>query len=287
VINQIELLNIPDKIKDRYFSANNGFREVVMKVKSIMMLGICVMLLSAQLSCTLDSSAEKNRFRWAVHDMSRPRPPIVTPGEEPGQPPSNAVILFDGKDLSQWVCAKDGGPAKWKVKNGYMEVVKKAGNICTKQAFGNCQLHIEWASPANAGRGGQHSGNSGVFLMSTYEVQVLNSYNNKTYADGQAAALYGQHPPLVNASRPPGQWQSYDIIFHRPKFDKDGKVICPGRVTMLHNGIVVQDNAELYGASTHGRRATYHPHDDKLPLLLQDHGDPIRFRNIWLVELPE
>jgi len=257
-----------------------------MKLKS-MILGICVVLLSAQLGCTMSGSAEQDQYRWAVHDMNRPQPPIVAPARQSGQPPSNAIVLFDGKDLSQWVSGKGGGLAKWKVENGYMEVVKKSGSIRTKQAFGGCQLHVEWASPAKPSGSGQNRGNSGIYLMSRYEVQILDSYNNKTYPDGQAASLYGQYPPLVNACRKPGEWQSYDIIFHRPKFDKDGRVICPARLTMLHNGIVVQDNVKILGATAHKRRPRYHLHGDKLPITLQDHGDPVRYRNIWLVELPE
>jgi len=256
-----------------------------MKIKSIV-FGVCIMLISAQSGCTANESAEKSHDIWAVHDMNRPQPPIVTPAEQPGQPPSNAVVLFDGKNLSQWLCQKDGGPAKWKVENGYMEVVGGTGNICTKQPFGNCQLHIEWAAPEQVKGSSQGRGNSGIFLMNNYEVQVLDSYENVTYPDGQAAALYGQYPPLFNACRKPGQWQSYDIIFHRPQFGKDGKVISPGRITILHNGVVVQDNVDIQGTTAHKKRAEYHQHPDKLPIALQDHGNPVRYRNIWLIELP-
>ncbi|MDD5327634.1 MAG: DUF1080 domain-containing protein [Phycisphaerae bacterium] len=223
---------------------------------------------------------------WKVHDTSRPLPAVITPAEQPGRPPSDAVILFDGKDLSNWVSEKDGGPAKWKVENGFLEAVKKTGNIRTKQAFGDCQLHIEWASPAEVNGASQDRGNSGVFLMSKYEVQVLDSYDNITYADGQAGAVYGQNPPLVNASRPPGQWQSYDIIFHRPVF-KLGLVVKPATITVLQNGVLVQDNFEIKGATVWKKRAKYSPHADKMPLMLQDHDQPVRYRNIWLRELPE
>ncbi len=258
-----------------------------MKVKSIM-LGICVMLLWVQLSCMVSSSVEQAQTHWAVHDMNRPRPSVVTPGERPGQPPSNAIVLFDGKDLSQWV-SEDGGPAKWKVENEYMEVVGETGSIRTKKAFGDCHLYIEWATPARVRGSGQDRGNSGVFLMSTYELQILDSYNNKTYADGQAAALYGRKPPSVNACRPPGQWQSFDIIFHRPIF-KDGQVRRRATFTVLHNGVLVHDHYELPGGTWwRGPHAVseYEEHPDKLPLMLQDHGNPVRFRNIWLVELSE
>ena len=222
--------------------------------------------------------------RWAVHDMERPLPEAVKAGERAGEAPSDAIVLFDGKDLSQWESVKDGGPAKWKVKNGYMEVVKETGDIQTKQGFGDCQLHVEWASPAKAKGKSQDSGNSGVYLMSKYEVQVLNTYKNRTYADGMAGAMYGQNPPLVNVCRGPGEWQSYDIIFHRPVF-WSGFVVKPARITVLHNGVLVQDNFEIEGATVWRKRAKYKAHADKLPLQLQDHGHPVRYRNIWIREL--
>jgi len=227
--------------------------------------------------------------RWKIHDANRPLPPTVDPGtastpEVPGRPPSDAIVLFEGKDLSQWV-SKDGGPAKWKVENGYAEVVAKTGNISTKEAFGDCQVHVEFAEPVPPKGESQERGNSGVFLMGLYEIQVLDSYENKTYADGQVSAVYGQYPPLVNAARPPGQWQSYDIIFHGPRFGKDGKVLRPARVTVFHNGVLVQDNVELSGPTAHGQRPPYKPQPEKLPLSLQDHGSPVRFRNIWIREL--
>ncbi len=224
--------------------------------------------------------------RWKIHDTSRPRPPIITPGtasnqDMAGKPPSDAVVLFDGTDLSKWQ-TPSGQPPKWKVENGYMEVVAKSGQIQTKDGFGDCQLHVEWASPVVAVGEGQGRGNSGVFLMDIYEVQVLDSYNNKTYADGSAASLYGQYPPLVNACRKPGEWQTYDIIFHRPRFDAAGKVVSPARITAIHNGVLVQDNVELTGPTAHKARPPYKAHADKLPVSLQDHGNPVRFRNIWL-----
>jgi len=230
------------------------------------------------------TSAQKAELqKWAVHDETRPLPPVVDPGPAglPALAPSDAVVLFDGKDLSSWQDAK-GGPAKWKVEAGYMEVVAKTGSIRTKQGFGDCQLHVEWASPAVVVGESQGRGNSGVFLMDTYEVQVLDCYNNKTYADGSAASVYGQYPPLVNACRKPGEWQTYDIIFHRPRFDAAGKVVSPARVTVLHNGVLVQDNVELTGPTAHKARPPYKAHADKLPLSLQDHGNPVRYRDIWI-----
>ena len=225
---------------------------------------------------------------WPQHSMDRPRPPVVDPGPAPlsGRAPSDAIVLFDGRHMSEWVAA-DSSAAKWKVKAGYMEVVPKAGGIVSRRAFGDVQLHIEWATPAPPHGEGQERGNSGVFLMGRYEIQVLDSYRNDTYPDGQAAATFGQVPPLVNASRPPGQWQSYDVVFRRPRFNADGSLARPARVTVLHNGVLVQDNTELMGPTTHMRRTPYAAHPDKLPLALQDHEMPIRFRNIWVRELAE
>jgi hypothetical protein len=227
---------------------------------------------------------------WPQHSMVRPRPPVVDPGPgptgPPAKPPSDAFVLFDGRDLSQWV-GGDSSNAKWKVERGYAEVVPESGDIHTRHAFGDVQLHIEWATPSPPHGVSQEPGNSGVYLMSTYEIQVLDSYKNDTYPDGQAAATYGQVPPLVNASRPPGQWQTYDIVFRRPRFYPDGSLARPARVTVLHNGVLVQDNTELFGPTTHLVRKPYTAHADKLPLLLQDHGERVRFRNIWVRELTE
>jgi len=227
--------------------------------------------------------------KWEIHDRNRPVPPVIDPGtastqDAAGRPPSDAVVLFDGKDLSKWA-AKDGGEAKWKVENGYFEVVPKTGEIHTREAFGDCQLHVEFAEPSPAKGEDQDRGNSGVFLQGLYETQVLDSYQSKTYADGQAAAIYGQYPPQVNASRPPGQWQTYDIIFHGPRFDASGKLMRPARETVFHNGVLVQDNVELTGPTGHHVRPPYKPGPDKLPLALQDHNHPVRYRNIWIRDL--
>jgi len=239
----------------------------------------------------LSSIAQTNRRildlqKWGIHDEARPLPPSVDPG--PAQPPApipgDAIALFDGKDLSQWTNMK-GEPVGWKVMDGYTEVAAKSGAIKTKRAFGDCQLHVEWATPSPATGSGQNRGNSGVFLMDTYEVQVLDSYNAPTYADGMAAALYGQYPPLVNACRKPGEWQTYDIVFHAPRFDEGGTVKAPARMTVFHNGILVQDNEELTGPTVHKARPPYKAHAEKMPLSLQDHGHPVRYRNIWIREL--
>jgi hypothetical protein len=226
--------------------------------------------------------------RWPQHALDRPQPRIVGPApvDRPDAPPTDAVVLFDGSDLSQWA-GDSGQAASWKVENGYAEVVAGSGFIHTRRGFGDCQLHIEWEAPVPPQGEGQERGNSGVFLMGLYEVQVLDSYENKTYADGQAAALYGQYPPLVNASLPPGQWQRYDIVFHGPRFDAAGKVLRPARVTVFHNGVLVQYEVQLTGPTAHGERPPYKVTPEKLPLGLQDHHTPVRYRNIWVRELKE
>ncbi|MDB4758840.1 DUF1080 domain-containing protein [Akkermansiaceae bacterium] len=230
-----------------------------------------------------------------VHETDttkQPLPKVVTPGAAVGSPPSDAVVLFDGTEESfkaNWTDTK-GGESKWKVVDGAIESVRRAGYVQSKAKFGSCQLHIEWASPSQVSGNGQGRGNSGVFLMGTYEVQVLDSFKNKTYADGQAGALYGRSKPLVNASRGPGEWQSYDIIFHRPLFDKDGKVTRRATFTVLHNGILIQDHTVLSGGTGwQGPHAAsdYKAHADKLPISMQDHGNPVRFRNVWVRELKD
>jgi hypothetical protein len=206
-----------------------------------------------------------------------PEPLVIDPGPA-GGPPSDAVVLFDGKDLSKWK-----GGEKWLVQDGY--AVTRKGGITTKDSFGDCQLHVEFATPEKVSGSGQGRGNSGVYLMGKYEVQILDSYNNKTYFDGQCAAVYKQTPPMVNASRKPGEWQSFDIIFEAPRFADDGKVTRPGYVTVFHNGVVVQNHFELQGGTFYDRPAAYEKHADRLPLHLQDHGNPVKFRNIWIREL--
>ncbi len=223
---------------------------------------------------------------WQIHDMARPQPPVVNPGPAgpPGPVPADALVLFDGKDLSQWTDGK-GQAARWKVENGYMEVAAKTGSIRTAREFGDCQLHVEWMAPLPATGTSQERGNSGVFLMNLYEVQVLDCYENRTYADGMTASIYGQYPPAVNACRPPGEWQSFDIVFHRPRFDAEGKVLVPARMTVFHNGVLVHDNAELMGPTSHKVRLPYSRHPDRLPISLPNHSRPVRYRNIWIREL--
>lgn len=242
-------------------------------------------LIQLQVSCLAQPDPN-----WLAHDRTRPLPPAIEPGtastqEQVGKAPSDAVVLFDGKDLSPWV-SLDGSPTKWIVKDGYMECVRGSGYVRTLQNFGDCQLHVEWATPVPAEGEGQGRGNSGVFLgMDRYEVQVLDSFGNKTYADGSAGSIYCQYPPLVNASRPPGQWQTYDILYTAPRFDAEGKLQSPVRITVLHNGVLIQQNVELTGPTGWLQRAPYHPHPEKQPISLQDHGNPVRYRNIWVREL--
>jgi hypothetical protein len=222
--------------------------------------------------------------RWRVHDPERPQPLVVAPGtpstpEAPGQPPSDAVVLFDGTSLDGWV-GKDGAPARWTVENGYVEVVPKAGDITSRAQFGDCQLHLEWQAPADVSGSSQGRGNSGVFLMDRYELQVLDCYQNPTYADGTTGAVYGQHPPLVNACRRPGEWQSYDIVWLAPRFDGD-RLVTPAYVTVFLNGLLVQYHRPVLGPTSHKKVTPYEPHPPVAPLRLQDHSNPVRFRNIW------
>lgn len=214
----------------------------------------------------------------AADGQNDKEPPVVTPGHN-GSPPSDAIVLFDGKDLSAWK-AGDGGPATWKLTKGVMTVTK--GNLMTKEEFGDIQLHIEWATPAEVKGNGQGRGNSGVYFQGRYEIQVLDSYNNPTYFNGQASAFYGHSAPLVNASRKPGEWQKYDIVFHAPKPGSDGKIV-PGSFTVFHNGVLVQDHIPVEGDAT--TAAQFSGATAKGPLLLQDHGNPVRYRNIWVRKL--
>jgi hypothetical protein len=243
--------------------------------------------LGAAFVLAITTSTLSAQGKWAPNSMDRPQPPVVTPGpaQPPVPPPADAIVLFDGTDLSQWASDNDSGPAKWQVQDGNMVVVPGTGGIHTKRAFGDVQLHIEWSPPTPPKGESQERGNSGVFLMSHYEVQVLDIYHNLTYADGMAGAVYGQTPPLVNPARPPGEWQTYDIVFHRPHFDKNGKVTVPARVTVFFNGVLVQDNTVITGWTVNAARAVYRPHADALPLALQDHENAVRYRNVWVREL--
>ena len=221
------------------------------------------------IACAYSTKEYKSGIVWQ-------EPTVIQPGEGTA-PPSDAIVLFDGKDLSQW----DNGE-KWEIKDGIATV--KGGSIKTKQGFGDCQLHLEFATPAEVKGSGQGRGNSGVYLMGKYEVQILDSYENETYFDGQCASIYKQSPPIVNACRKPGEWQTYDIIFTAPRFADDGSVKSPAYVTLLHNGVLVHNHFELAGGTFWHKPAHYTKHEDKLPISLQDHGNPTRFRNIWIRE---
>ncbi len=209
-----------------------------------------------------------NGIRWD-------KPAIITPGESDSQPPSDAIVLFNGRDLDNWHNGEN-----WSVRDGIIYAGK--GPIRTKEEFGDCQLHIEWSSPSEVKGDGQGRGNSGVFLMGIYEIQVLDSYDNETYFDGQAGAIYKQTPPMVNAMRKPGEWNSYDILWTGPRFNEDGTLKSPAYITAIHNGVVIQNHFALLGDTPYNRPPKYKPHKSVGPIALQDHGNPVRFRNIWI-----
>ncbi len=213
----------------------------------------------------------------------KPIPPVVTPGDGTA-PPSDAIVLFDGSNLDQWV-DKAGAAPGWKLEEGIMTVVPGTGDIRTKKGFGDVQLHIEWRAPVGISRSGQDRGNSGIFLQSRYEVQVLDCYMNTTYPNGQTGAIYKQHIPLVNACLPPGEWQVYDIVFTAPRFRKNGTLFSPATITVLHNGVLIQNHVTVQGGTVYTGLPEYEPHDLEQPLLLQDHDNPVSYRNIWIREL--
>ncbi len=226
--------------------------------------------------------------KWKVHDMERPRPEKVTPGPMGTQgAPSDAIVLFDGKDLSKWEqVGRDGvtGEPKWKVENGVIEIVPRTGRLKTKEKFGDVQLHVEWQIPKEAKGNGQSIGNSGIEFMGRYEIQVLESAEHLTYADGGAGAIYGVWPPLVNPARPQGEWNTYDITFEAPKFDGE-KVVKPATITVFFNGVLVQNHKEFLGTTIWRKVGTYKAHPAEQSLTLQDHSQPVRYRNIWIRRL--
>lgn len=259
-----------------------------MKTQWLLSLGI------ALVGTTVGSAADGYKdtpiipgTKWHVHDPDRPKPPIVTPGKTfslMAPAPSDAVVLFDGKDFSKWQ-GRDG-EVKWKIEDNYMETTR-SGVIRTKDEFGDFQMHLEFATPAKVEGNGQGRGNNGVNIFGRYEIQILDSYENQTYSDGQASAIYGQTPPLVNASKPPGEWQSYDIIFESPRWE-DTKLVKKGAVSVLHNGLVVHHRRELLGRTGHRIMPSYDkPHPPKGFIELYEHGNPVRFRNIWIRPLRE
>jgi hypothetical protein len=232
---------------------------------------------------TMTAAFSQNKPNPKDTEVWEPEPKVVTPGQAPYAPPSDAIVLFDGKNLDNWV-DKDGKPARWNVADGAMTVVKGTGDIKTKQTFGDIQLHIEWRTPAKVEGDGQGRGNSGIFFCEKYELQVLDSYNNRTYSNGQAGSIYKQSIPLVNASNPPGVWQTYDVVFISPKFNEDGTLKTPGRITVFHNGVLIHHNTEMKGTTEYIGAPKVIPHG-KGSLRLQDHGNPTSFRNIWVREL--
>ncbi|UCG89395.1 MAG: DUF1080 domain-containing protein [Gemmatimonadota bacterium] len=252
-----------------------------------MVAGIgCVARPEAGHTAAASASQEISRpdsMRPEETEVWEPEPEVVT-SEADGVPPSDAVVLFDGTDLSGWV-HEDGSEPRWHVGNGVMTVSPGTGSIRTRQGFGDVQLHIEWRTPAEIVGDGQDRGNSGIYFMERYEVQVLDSYDNRTYSNGQAGSIYKQHIPLVNASRAPGVWQSYDVVFIAPRFAADETLASPAYMTVFHNGVLIQNHVELQGPTLYIGVPQYEAHGDRAPLLLQDHGNPVSFRNIWIREL--
>ncbi|HEY0679484.1 MAG TPA: DUF1080 domain-containing protein [Chitinophagaceae bacterium] len=247
-----------------------------MKAFMFFIPGIFTMLVFS--ASAQDKSDPKSTEVW------EPIPKIVVPGSHDHLPPSDAIVLFNGKDFSEWT-TENGSSIKWKIDDNAMVVTKGSGNINTKKKFGDCQLHIEWRTPNVIEGQGQGRGNSGVFLMGRYEIQVLDSYNNRTYSNGQAGSVYKQYIPLVNASRKPGEWQSYDIIFIAPRFNDDGSLKSPAYFTVLHNGVLIQNHVQLKGITFNSGQPHYIKHAEKEAIELQDHGNPVSFRNIWIREL--
>ncbi len=254
----------------------------IVRLSLVVTVGLSASLAAGELGVTGTSNG------WKQHDAQRTKPPVVKPAETlvAGRAPEGAVVLFDGSSLDAWQ-TPEGGQAGWRVAAGEMVIVPGAGEIQTKGRFGDVQLHIEWAAPTPPSGEGQDRGNSGIFFMGLYELQILDSYHANTYTDGQAAAIYGQYPPLFNAARPPGQWQSYDVAFRRPRFGTGGTLLEPARLSVFHNGILVQNNEAILGPTHWLKWRPYTRHEDRAPIKLQDHGHTVRFRNIWLIELPE
>ncbi len=248
-----------------------------------------IFLLGLSLSSSAQSSSEDEqktivKIEPKLTEVWEPEPPVVDPGENQ-QAPSDAIILFDGSSTADHWESVNGEPIKWEVSDDEMTVVKGTGPIRTKEGFGDVQLHIEWSAPTQIEGDGQGRGNSGIFFMEKYELQVLDSYNNRTYSNGQAASIYKQHIPLVNAMRPPGEWQVYDVVFMAPTFNEDGTLRHPATMTVFHNGVLVQNHVELIGPTQYNELPRYQAHEAELPLVLQDHSNPIKFRNIWLRKL--
>lgn len=249
-----------------------------------MMRAICLLLLVIMFGPATAQEIDRSKGDPKLSEYYDPAAPLVTPGKTSQDPPSDAIVLFDGKDFNNWESERKN-PIQWTLENGAMVVKGGTGGIRTKQGFGDCQLHVEFRTPAVVKGDGQGRGNSGIYLMNRYELQVLDNYNNKTYVNGQAGSIYKQLPPLVNACRPPGEWQTYDIIFTAPRFHEDGRLKSQARITVIHNGVLVQNNATIWGGSEYVGTPVYRKHGDREPIYLQDHGNPTAFRNIWVRDL--
>lgn len=241
-------------------------------------------VLAASLSIGLAATAQRTTGDPTLTEVWKPVPKIITPGITPQAAPSDAIVLFNGRNVNEWTGTANT-TIKWKLEADCMTVTPGTGNITTKKSFGDCQLHIEWRSPAAVKGEGQGRGNSGIFLMGLYEVQILDNYNNVTYSNGQAGSMYKQKMPLVNVCRKPGEWQTYDIIFTAPVYNADSSLKSPAKITVLHNGVLIQNNFELWGASEYIGLPSYKWHPSRLPITLQDHGDLVSYRNIWIREL--
>ncbi|MBZ9729037.1 DUF1080 domain-containing protein [Salegentibacter sp. JZCK2] len=253
-----------------------------------MKISITSSILSISLALTAFTGVaqdEKTELPPEATEFYEPVPPKIEAGESTTTAPSDAKILFDGSDLTGWVNEKDGSNPTWNIEGNILTVNPGTGGIKTKENFGDIQLHLEWRSPSEIQGDGQGRGNSGVIIMEKYEVQILDSYENETYTNGQAASIYKQSPPLVNATKAPGEWNTYDIIFTAPRFNEEGMLLSPAKITVLHNGVLVQNNYTLRGPTEYIGIPNYTKHDEKLPIHLQDHGNPVSFRNIWVREL--
>lgn len=252
-----------------------------------MILGICSLAVSSQENYpTTPPEQSPMPMKPEMTEIWEPQVEVIQPGEKQGAPPSDAILLFDGADLNNWVSQADTTKAApWEIKDGYFEVVPGTGGIQTKMKFGDCQIHIEWSAPDKVENSGQGRGNSGLFFQDRYELQILDSYNNRTYANGQAASIYKDHPPLVNTMRSPEEWNTYDVIYTAPRFKENGKLDSPARITVLHNGVVVQNNVTIHGLTLYTGLHNYPEAHGKDVISLQDHGTPVQFRNIWIRKL--
>ncbi len=251
----------------------------------VKMLSVVLITCSFFLNSNYANGQEEIKLPPEATEFYEPIPLVISPGKVTATPPEDAIVLFDGTNLSSWEGEREDVEATWIVENGIMTVNPRTGGINTKQSFGDLQIHLEWRSPSQIVGEGQGRGNSGIYIMGKYEIQILDSYGNSTYTNGQAGSIYKQSPPLVNVTNKPGEWNTYDIIFTAPKFNKDGMLISPAKITALHNGVLIQNNFELRGPTEYIGIPNYTAHKEKLPLHLQDHGNPVSFRNIWVREL--